>query len=264
MRPSQILWVDLRTQRDQPSLYHLLTERWPVCCISDTERLIDRIGTAPPVLFCFEYDYPDARSLLILQEARKHFPTTPLIMITVQHSEALAVWALRNHLWDYLVKPLSRRELLASAESSLSSRDGRPRPAVDRINPIPVDLRLDTRARKATLPACSFVEKHCHEKIVEREVASLCGMNVSTFSRAFKREHGMTFRDYLINYRIHKAQSLLRYPHISIQDVAYTVGFRDPSYFTRMFRRIVGTSPSHYQRELLSRPGETKNEPHHS
>ncbi len=248
MHSSQILWVDLRIQRDQPSLYHYLAKRWPVCCTSETEQILDEIGKRLPMLLCFEYDYPDAKSLSILQKARQYLPSTPLIMLTEQHSEALAVWALRNRLWDYLVKPLSRQELLSSAESSISLQAGDTSQPVERVNPIPVDLRLNTRPRKATLAACSFVEKHCHEKITEKEVASLCGMNTCTFSRVFKREHGMTFRDYLINYRIRKAQHLLRNPNVSVRDIAYTVGFRDPSYFTRMFRRVVGASPSQYHK----------------
>ncbi len=218
--------------------------------------MIEKVGKIAPILLCFEYDYPDIHGLSLLQQVRQRFPSLPVIMVTEQHSEALAVWALRNRLWDYLVKPLSRQELLNSAESSLFARQGQlGEREITRIpSPVPVDLRLNTRQRKSTLAACSFIEKHCHEKIAEKEVASLCGMTPCTFSRVFKKEHGITFRDYLIRYRIRKAQRLLKNPGVSVQDVAYTVGFRDPSYFTRMFRKLVGMSPSLYKERFSSHP----------
>ncbi len=248
MASPRILWVDLRFQRKQPSLYHHLAKKWTVCCTHESGRIINEIQKVAPVLLCFEYDYPDTHSLSILQQTLQLLPSTPIIMLTEQHSEALAVWALRNRVWDYLVKPLSHQELLKSAESSLSlpqtGLSGRQNSRVP--NPIPAELRFNVQQRKMTLPARSFVEKHCHEKIAEKDVAQLCGMNTSTFSRAFKKEHGITFRDYLINYRIHRARELLQNPNVTIKDIAYTVGFHDPSYFTRMFRRMVGISPSCY------------------
>jgi len=245
---SRILWVDLRVQQDKPGLYRYLAERWPVCRANDGGRLVEKVAQLTPVLLCFEYDYPDTPGLTLLQQVRQRFPSIPVIMVTEQHSEALAVWALRNRLWDYLVKPFSHQELLTSAESSISSKQAGQAQAIGRLpSPVPVELRLNANPRKSTLAACSFVEKHCHEKIAEKEVASLCGMNTSTFSRIFKKEHGMTFRDYLVQYRIRKAQQLLHNPNASVQDIAYTVGFRDPSYFTRMFRRLVGMSPSRYK-----------------
>lgn len=260
MGSSQILWVDLRLQRKQPSLYHHLTKKWSVYRTCESGKIINEIQKIAPVLLCFEYDYPDRHSLSILQKTLQLLPSTPIIMLTEQHSEALAVWALRNRVWDYLVKPLSHQELLMSAESSLSlSRTGHAGRQNSQVpNPIPAELRFNIQQRKMTLPAQSFVEKHCHEKIAEKDVAQLCGMNTSTFSRAFKKEHGITFRDYLINYRIHRAQELLQNPNITVKDIAYTVGFHDPSYFTRMFRRIVGISPSRYHdKHLKQQPEES-------
>ncbi len=248
MGSSQILWVDLRLQRKQPSLYHHLAKKWTVYCTRESEQIINEIQKVAPVLLCFEYDYPDIHSLSILQQTLQLLPSTPIIMLTEQHSEALAVWALRNRVWDYLVKPLSHQELVMSAESSLSRpQTGQPGRQSSRLpNPIPADLRFNVQQRNITLPARSFVEKHYHEKIIEKDVAQLCGMSTSTFSRTFKKEYGITFRDYLINYRIRKAQNLLQNPNVTVKDIAYTVGFHDPSYFTRMFRRIIGVSPSHY------------------
>ncbi len=54
----------------------------------------------------------------------------------------------------------------------------------------------------------------------------------------------MTFRDYVVAYRLREACRLLENPTTSVSDVAYAVGFNDASYFSRMFKQRVGLAPS--------------------
>jgi transcriptional regulator GlxA family with amidase domain len=126
--------------------------------------------------------------------------------------------------------------------------------------PIPNELsfRFPVRKKRTSL-AISYIETHYQEKIRLNEVAALCRMDTFTFSRHFKKEQGITFRDYLIRYRIAKAQELLRNPHTSVTAVTLTVGFNDFSHFARTFQQIVGMNPSQYradqQNSLCPAPG---------
>jgi YesN/AraC family two-component response regulator len=250
MDTPRVLWIDLRLFPDEVSPYSYLDKNWPVSRIANSENLILKIRKTSPTLLFFEYDFPDISGLSAVRRTRRLFPSLPVIMITEQHSEALAIWALRMHIWDYFVKPVQARELLASATAILKQKiAGRndPTEQPQLFNPLPPDVRFRSDRKRKTYPAQTFVENHYHEKIYEKQVARLCGMNVSTFSRYFKKEHSMTFRDYLISYRIRKAKELLLRPNTSVTDIAYTVGFHDPSHFTRTFRRNVGMNPSHYR-----------------
>ena len=76
-------------------------------------------------------------------------------------------------------------------------------------------------------------------------------MGTFQFSRAFKREHGLTFREFLVRYRIDKARESLKNPRIRVLDSAFVAGFKDPSYFARLFKRYVGVPPSQYRLDLL-------------
>lgn len=254
METLKALWIDLRATQDQVSSSQCLNEDWAVSRITNTERLDLEIHKTTPTFLCFEYDYPNISSLSALRQAKCLFPSIPIIMITEQHSEALAIWALRIRVWDYFFKPLQPRDLAASASNILSQEDSpkdrtpQPRQRPDLLsNPIPPELRFLSNQKKKTSPAQFFVEAQYHNKICEEQVAKLCGMNASAFSRSFKNEHEMTFRDYLINFRISKARELLQNPDVSVTDIAYAVGFQDPSYFSRTFRRIVDMSPSRYR-----------------
>jgi AraC-like DNA-binding protein len=245
---SKVLWLDLRFFRDQTSSYHYLSRDWIVSCIHCTDNLHNRIRKNAPAFLCFEYDYPDTSGLLALQKTSFQFPSLPIIMLTDQHSEALVVWALRNHVWDYFSAPFKPGELIASAaairEQQLSAKPDKA--TLQRLyNPLPTEVKFRPVVKKRTCLAQSFVKTHYHDRIKEKQVAQLCGMNCSTFSRCFKKEQGMTFTEYLAQYRINKATKLLQNSNALVSDIAYTVGFQDPSYFARAFRRMTGKSPTH-------------------
>ena len=79
------------------------------------------------------------------------------------------------------------------------------------------------------------------------EVARLYNITPAHFIRSFKAEYGVTPNEYRQNYRISKATNLLRMTDLSVQDVAYQCGFSDPLYFSRIFAKRVGVSPSKYR-----------------
>jgi AraC-like DNA-binding protein len=72
-------------------------------------------------------------------------------------------------------------------------------------------------------------------------------MSPSRFCREFKAEFGVTFVEYLASYRVIQAKRLLTNPTMAVADVASAVGFNDPSYFTRVFKKQEGVSPSEYR-----------------
>lgn len=96
--------------------------------------------------------------------------------------------------------------------------------------------------------AIRFVTDHYHEKFPASAVASHCGLSRFQFSRAFHATFGITFREYLLRYRVRAACQRLRARPASVTAVAYAVGFHDGSYFARMFRRYIGMLPSQYAR----------------
>ncbi len=73
-------------------------------------------------------------------------------------------------------------------------------------------------------------------------------MSERHLNRCFVQETGLAPGSYLNRYRIQKARCLLLEQDLSITEVMGSVGFSDSSYFTRVFRREVGMSPSEYQR----------------
>jgi YesN/AraC family two-component response regulator len=212
------------------------------------------IQACRPHFLCFEFDIPQASDLAVLQQTRLQHPDLPLLMITESHSESLAVWAFRSGVWDYLVKPLTAGDLSTRIDMlthlCLERHAGDMPPLWPA--PLPRSVQLLQTPReisqgKKTLLAREFVETHFAEMVRLPGVAGLCHMSESEFSRVFKKEHGHTFCEYLLKFRISKACELLADSSVQVKTVAFDVGFNDGSYFARTFRRYTGVTPSSYQ-----------------
>ena len=73
-------------------------------------------------------------------------------------------------------------------------------------------------------------------------------INKYYLTRAFKDKYGVTINNYLLDKRIMKAKELLRYSNYSIEKVGKLSGITDQNYFSRIFKRVEGTSPKEYRK----------------
>lgn len=98
--------------------------------------------------------------------------------------------------------------------------------------------------------AITFIqEKFCEELSLE-DVADHVHLNSHYFSKVFKQRIGETFIDYVTRLRINKAKELIRDGKLSLKEVCYLVGYKDPNYFSRVFKKAAGVSPTEYRNQL--------------
>lgn len=90
----------------------------------------------------------------------------------------------------------------------------------------------------------AYIQRNYSRSIGVEETARATGVSRSCLYRAFRAEFGCSPGDYLTRYRIQRARELLRHSPLSVGAVAASVGFQDPLYFSRAFRRETGESPS--------------------
>lgn len=96
-----------------------------------------------------------------------------------------------------------------------------------------------------------YIGNNYSRKISLEELARMVYLSPAYLSRIFKKETGVSFRDYLNRVRISKAQELLRIRQIRMTDISLMVGFEDQSHFTRVFKRVTGTLPRVYREKML-------------
>lgn len=205
----------------------------------------------PGTAICFEFDYPDRPGLSLLCRVKERYPQYPIFMLTTHHSEGLAVWAYRNRVLDYLVSPVSREDVLRCQKLLLAiktadNRQGS-REIISYNSKIPTEVPTGQRIGNIRLaPAVHFVQRNFRRQFRNAEVAELCGMSTFHFSRAFTEAFALTFQEFVLRFRIFEACKELQHPNVPVANVAYSVGFNDPSYFARVFRRYIGMSPTEY------------------
>lgn len=112
------------------------------------------------------------------------------------------------------------------------------------------------RVRRAQLVerVLSWLEDHLAESVELEEVADAMGRSRSAVSHSLKRQLGMSFKQLAILRKIQKFESIIaRAPDTSIQSAAAAVGYDDPLYFSRIYKKIRLSPPSVYARSMRDR-----------
>lgn len=100
--------------------------------------------------------------------------------------------------------------------------------------------------------AKQFIHEHQSEDLSLGQVAKAVNTSTFYFCKMFKKATGVNFTDYLSRVRIEKAKNLLLNPNLRISEIAYEVGFQSLTHFNRVFKKIVGQSPTEYRSHLPS------------
>jgi len=92
-----------------------------------------------------------------------------------------------------------------------------------------------------------YVEQNCTEKLSLKELADKCFYNPSYFSRAFKKQNGITLIDFIHTHRIERACALLISTDLSVEEISEKTGYADKSSFYTHFKRLKGCLPIAYK-----------------
>ncbi len=95
------------------------------------------------------------------------------------------------------------------------------------------------------------IQQHLQEEISLMTVAEHLNINKSYLSKLFKDEVGKTITDYIHMERIKRACYILEYEHMSMTEIASIVGYNDPNYFTRVFKKYKGITPTDYLKHTI-------------
>ncbi|MCO6412544.1 MAG: DNA-binding response regulator [Thiogranum sp.] len=255
MENMRILWMNLTGSPGTPALCEKLARYCRVRACDDAGAFAQSLSGAMPDIICFDFadPDPDADARALVQKIKLDHPSIPLLMFTTSQSAELVIWAMRTRVWDCFIKPVSCGEVMRRLTILLPVLSAR---HVDDVRALLMPERAPFSGNKAgmgkaavsrTAVVLPFLNQHFHEKIALSEAARLCGMDSFEFSRCFRREQGITFRDYLMRLRIEAAARRLRRDNQSVLDIACSLGFNDPSHFARLFRRHMGITPRDYR-----------------
>ncbi|MGC5701442.1 response regulator transcription factor [Pseudomonas sp. NFXW11] len=250
-----LLWFDLTRNRSAEELIAHFRSTCE-CRLAKNNAASTANGEPAADMICMHYDRPDMPGLNLLLEIKRKSPSIPIAMFTVQHSEELAIWAMRSRVWEYLVLPINNGEIerfmLALKQlCELRRQSGSSTKAlqIEHGPALPDSIRLTAEHQKnqALHNALVHIDQHFRDSIDQKELAKRCGMTAFRFSRLFKEAYGLGFMDYILSKRMDSAKDLLDNSQMPITSIGYEVGFKDPSYFARAFKQFTGSTPSEYR-----------------
>lgn len=140
----------------------------------------------------------------------------------------------------YGIEPLAAEHLILTLVSHLAVRYGGMKPATGAI--------MGGLSQKGLQLAQAIMLEKLGEPVSLADLARLCDLSPSHFSRAFKQATGQSPSIWLARQRVARAKDLLRRSDLTLAEVAYGCGFADQSHFTRTFSRHVGQSPGVWRR----------------
>lgn len=161
-----------------------------------------------------------------------------IIILTAYGTFEYARKALDFGVTGYLLKPLNEAELKELINKAIYNINQNSRQAghVNAVNySLPVRL------------ACEYIDKNYQEDINLNKISNYVSLSKNYFCNIFKKETGMTIWDYLIRIRMEEAKKMLLETEQKTYEISERVGYDDPSYFGRLFKKYTGFTPIEFR-----------------
>lgn len=198
---------------------------------------------------------PGINGLEAAEEIRRENQRCSIIFLTAYDEFEFAKRAIRVRALDYLLKPSAKEDLIAVLEEAVWLSRGRTqekdfsvRNALQSKEMQEKDEKSDSMKNQALAEHIRvYLETHYMEDISLQDAAEQLHYSDAYFCRFFKQNFDKSFIMYLSELRIEKAKELLADITVNIKEIGQEVGYRDSSYFTKVFKRITGVTPSEYR-----------------
>ena len=191
------------------------------------EEALELIHRYKPDIMLLDVQMPVMDGIEVMRQAKRAGILPCTIILSGYDEFAYAQQAVRYGARDYMLKPSRSSDILC------------------KINEIADELFGTTKPGGL---AKEYIEEHYFENIALSDAAENVGITASYLSSLFSQQMGVTFVDYLNEIRIDHACTYLRQNYLKTYEIAYKVGFRDEKYFSKVFRKVKGMSPSEFKK----------------
>lgn len=203
------------------------------------QEAVDIIFRDKPDIMFLDVQMPLLDGIEVMQEA-KRADILPYTMILSAYDEfKYCQQALRLGAKEYLLKPVRSSDILQMVNRAADELFGTWKNV--RTEPTDEKNRLVELAKE-------YMEEHYYENLMQADVAQKVGISAGYLSTLFQKQLSIGFVDYLNEIRIEHACTYLRQSYLKTYEIAYKVGFKDEKYFSKVFKKVMGQSPSEYRK----------------
>lgn len=201
-----------------------------------------------------DIEMPGMNGLLAAEEIRKRHSNAQIIFLTAFDEFDYAKKAISVHALEYLLKPVDDNEFLITIDEAIRYLESNSEVAE---HPVRSGMVTDGELDHGKLGAIkaeivSYLDQNYMNDIALGDVAGKLNYSDAYFCKVFKQCFGVSFVMYLASLRIKKAKEMLADVTINIKEISGLVGYQDPNYFTKVFKRMVDVTPSEYRVRVIN------------
>jgi len=186
-----------------------------------------------PDIALLDIEMPGMNGIELAKYIKEKYADCIIIFITAYDRFDYAIEAMHIKAFDYLLKPWKEERLCELINTAIENV--RSMQKTDSIVHSQKDVIKD------------YIDRNYKKDISAKDVAGILGYSDVYFSKVFKQLFDDNFINYLTKIRIDRAKVLLKDVSFNIKEVGKSVGYADSNYFTKVFKRSVGMSPSEYR-----------------
>ena len=186
-----------------------------------------------PDIALLDIEMPGMNGIELAKYIKEKYAECIIIFITAYDRFDYAIEAMHIKAFDYLLKPWKEERLCELINTAIENV--RSMQKTDGIVHSQKDIIKD------------YIDRNYKKDISAKDVAGILGYSDVYFSKVFKQLFDDNFINYLTKIRIDRAKVLLKDISFNIKEVGKSVGYADSNYFTKVFKRSVGMSPSEYR-----------------
>ena len=186
-----------------------------------------------PDIALLDIEMPGMNGIELAKYIKEKYAECIIIFITAYDRFDYAIEAMHIKAFDYLLKPWKEERLCELINTAIENV--RSMQKTDSIVHSQKDIIKD------------YIDRNYKKDISAKDVAGILGYSDVYFSKVFKQLFDDNFINYLTKIRIDRAKLLLKDVSFNIKEVGKSVGYADSNYFTKVFKRSIGMSPSEYR-----------------
>ncbi|MBE9913048.1 response regulator [Paenibacillus donghaensis] len=207
----------------------------------------------PDIILC-DIRMPVMDGLTLVGELRRLGSKAEIILLTGYQEFEYARAGIRYKVRDYICKPIHYKELentiRSIGEQIVNKRLKDPfQQTVTRIQENEGDQAVRKNPQQLMAEAARYIADRLDTDLGIEELAGHLGISCSYFSLLFKNHLGMTFVEYVTSKRIEAAKYLLLHSDKSITQIGSGIGYHERRYFTKVFQRYTGMTPSEFREQ---------------
>lgn len=244
-------------------MYNNLVNRFEVKDAANGREALQLMSESwMPDMIVTDLMMPEMDGIELINHIRNDFSTShiPIIMFTAKHESDTHLKAMKYGADGYMAKPFTMELLVARIDNLLDSRrriianmasavtEGAGKKA--KVSLAPAEVVITDRDEELIAKVRRWLEENVSDsEITVDQMAAYVGMGRTSMYNKIKGLTGKSPVELIQEFRLEKATYYLRSGQYSVSETSYKVGFSDPGYFSRSFKKHFGISPADYIKE---------------